>query len=218
MKTQKILSLILVLLLLTSVSVPAASAQCGPAVVVFNPGTAKLVFDGIAVAVAGGVLAEIGNHLGKSWDGVAENFDNFVSGVGSALNDLFAAKKWVGITTSEGQAVMKAVYEYYTATSGDGGKKDDKWYFEARLNHGKIEINTERMDENQAVKEMGRGKNIMTLTEELAQNLVGRFKGLTEKATKELEFEGDHNPASGYFQHLHYEAKGMQHLHCWSWK
>jgi len=148
---------------------------------------------------------------------LAENFDNFVSGVGSALNDLFAAPHWVDITSGEGQAVMKAVYEYYTATSGDGGKKDDKWYFEARKSHGKVEINTNRMDETQAVKEMGRGKNIMTLNKELAQNLVGRFKGLSKQATEEQIFEGTADPAAGKFLHLHYEAHGMR-LHCWSWK
>lgn len=40
------------------------------------------------------------------------------------------------------------------------------------------------MDESQAITERSRGKHIMTLNKKLAQNLVGRFKGLTETATR----------------------------------
>jgi len=212
-----------VLLLVTSITVPAASAQIFQAIPAIAggaaavPEVAEVVIGGATFIVGGATIVAIGEHLGKIWDGVAENFNNFASGVVSTLNDLFAAPNWVDITSGEGQAAMEIMYEYYTATSGDGGKKDDKWYFEARKSHGKIEINTNRMDETQAAKEMGRGKNIMTLNKELAQNLVGKFRGLSEEATKALRFEGDHNPATGHFHHLHYEAKDMR-LHCWSWK
>jgi len=73
------------------------------------------------------------------------------------------------------------------------------------------------MDESQALKEMERGKDIMTLTPRLARELVGKFRGLSKEAIEKQRFEGDHNPAKGLFHHLHYEAHNMR-LHCWSWK
>ena len=95
-----------------------------------------------------------------------------------------------------------------------GGKKEDKWYFEARLHHGKIEINTERMNEEQALKEMHRGKNIMTLSQELAQTLVGRYEG---KPPSGVKIEEPHQTREGYFDHANYNAHDMR-LHCWIWR
>jgi len=218
MRIQRIISVLLVFLLIPSITVPAVSADGFAApVVAAIPEVASIVIGGVTVVMTGVAALKIAENLGKTWDNTMKGWDQLMQDTGAALNNLFAAPNWVGITTDEGKAVMDAVYEYYTVPLGGGGKKDDKWYFEARLNHGKLEINTERMDETQAVKEMGRGKNIMTLTEKMAQNIVGRFQGLSKQATKKLKFEGDHNPTTGYFHHLHYEAKGMR-LHCWSWK
>ena len=149
---------------------------------------------------------------------VEKNWAKFVSDVTKRLNDLFHAKEWISVTSDKGEAVMKAQYECYCAdVPPGGGKKDDKWYFEARLHNRKIEINTERMNEEQALKEMHRGKHIMTLNRELAENLVTRYRDATGKAPKKLKFEGDHNPDAGKFLHLHYTAHEMR-LHCWIWK
>ena len=149
---------------------------------------------------------------------VEKNWAKFVSDVTKRLNDLFHAKEWISVTSDKGEAVMKAQYECYCAdVPPGGGKKDDKWYFEARLHNRKIEINTERMNEEQALKEMGRGKHIMTLNRELAENLVTRYRDATGKAPKKLKFEGDHNPDAGKFLHLHYTAHEMR-LHCWIWR
>ena len=149
---------------------------------------------------------------------VEKNWAKFVSDVTKGLNDLFHAKEWISVTSDKGEAVMKAQYECYCAdVPPGGGKKDDKWYFEARLHNRKIEINTERMNEEQALKEMHRGKHIMTLNRELAQKLVGRFEGLTGDAIKQQKFDGNHNPAADKFLHLHYTAHEMR-LHCWIWK
>jgi len=209
----RILSVLLIFLLVTSTVVaPAAS---NPLV---NPVTVKLVVDGITIVVTSAVAMEIGKQLGNTWDGIAENWDNFVSGLSKDLNNIFSAKKWVSITSGEGRAVMTSLSEGYSSPAG-GGKKDDKWYFEARKMFGKIKIKMERMDETQAVEAMKQGKDIMTLDRELAQKVVGRFKGLSKEATDALEsqFETHHVGKKGYFPHLHYHSHGKR-LHCWSWK
>ena len=222
MKTR-FFTLLMVVCLLTAAAIPAVSAETAPlfivpAAVSSAPATTELVIGGITVVMTGIAALKIAENLGKAWDNTQKGWDQLMKDTGAALDSLFHAKKWIQVTSLEGQAVMNAIYECYSG-GGSGGKKDDKWYFEARLNHGKIEINTDRMDETQALKEMGRGKNIMTLNEKLAQNLVGRFKGLSEAEAEALKskFEGTHNPAAGKFLHLHYEAHGMR-LHCWSWK
>jgi len=217
MKTR-LLSALLIFLLVASVSVPAVSADgfAAPAVAAI-PEVATIVIGGVTVVMTGVAALNIAETLGKTWDNTQKGWDQLMKDTGAILSDLFKAKNWVGITTNEGKAVMDAVYEYYTVPVGGGGKKDDKWYFEARLNRGKLEINTERMDESQALKEMGRGKNIMTLNERLVQNAVGRFKGLSEKATRALKLEEPHKGIDGYFRHINFEAHGMR-LHCWSWK
>ena len=116
-------------------------------------------------------------------------------------------------TNHRGQEKMNAVYDYYTALGSPKGK-DDKWYFEARRNHGEIEINLERMNEEQAVKEMGRGKDIMTLNKKLARDVVGRYEGIDPA---EVKFEKPHQTRDGYFNHANYNAHGMR-LHCWIWR
>ncbi len=85
---------------------------------------------------------------------------------------------------------------------------------EARKHHDKIEINTEPMTEEQAVKEMGRGKNIMTLDENLAKKVVGRYEG---KNSADVKIEFAHKTREGYFDHANYNAHGMR-LHCWVWR
>lgn len=148
---------------------------------------------------------------------VSRAWEQFILDVSNKVDDLMRAKNWVEVTSNEGNAVMTLLYECLTADGSSSGKKDDKWYFEARLHKRKIEINTEQMDIDQAVKEMHRGKHIMTLNRELAQKLVGRFEGLTGDAIKQQKFDGNHNPAADKFLHLHYTAHEMR-LHCWIWK
>ena len=215
------------ILIITSLFFPAVNAAPNeteepPVGAVFAaapaiPAISEFVYAGVVVLIAGVSVVEIGKHLNTHWEDPAESWDKFAKRVSTELEKVFA-KQWVKVTSPDGEALMTATYECYTATAGSsGGKKDDKWYFEARRNHGEIEINLDRMNEEQAVKEMGRGKNIMTLSRELAQKLVGHFEGLPEQAAKDLKFDGDHDPAAGKFLHLHYTAHEMR-LHCWIWK
>jgi len=215
MKTR-LLSVLLVFLLVTSAFVPAVSADgFATPVVVAIPEVASIVIGGVTVVMTGVAALKIAENLGNTWDNTQKGWDQLMTNTGNALDNLIHAKKWIGITTGEGKALMSTIYECNAGAGG--GKKDGKWYFEARKNRGKIEINPERMDETQAVREMGRGKDIMTLNKELAQNVVGRFKGLSKEATGKQIFEGTPDPAAGKFLHLHYEAHNMR-LHCWSWK
>ena len=215
---RKFISILLVFLSITSVSITPAAAEPAPFVAaVAIPTMGDIVITGITAVVSGAVVIELGNQLGKTWDGAADSWDTFAKDVSEGIDNLFHSKEWIKVTSQEGKTVMTAVYECWNAGGSSGGKKDDKWYFEARIHDHQIEINPKRLNEEQALKEMGRGKHIMTLNEELVKNAVARFRGLSKKEVDRMAFEGTHNPATGYFKHLHYEAQDMR-LHCWSWK
>lgn len=218
---RRIISALIVFLLLTSVAMPAASAQAAPMVgigIVAVPETAEIVITGIVVVTSEITALKIAENLGKTWDNTKKGWDQLMKDISSALDKLFLAKKWINVTSPEGKAVMKVVYELYAAGGSSGGKKDDKWYFEARLHRGKIEINTERMNEEQAVKEMGRGKNIMTIDEGLAKEIVNKFNKdpLNTKVEIEQHSRGKYGKER-YFDHGNFVAKN-QRCHVWVWR
>ena len=115
---------------------------------------------------------------------------------------------------------MNAVYDYYTALGSPKGK-DDKWYFEAHRVHGKVEVNMKQLTEEQAVKKMEEGKDIMTLDKELATNVVKRFKSEGAGRVGDLKVKQahhDHQKADGHYDHLHYGRNANERLHCWIWR
>ena len=210
---RRIISALLVFLLLASVAVPTATAE--PIIVgAAAPAAAKLFVDGITVIVTSAVVIELGKNIGKTWDETAENWDNFCKGVSKELDKLFHAKQWIKVTSPEGKAALRVVYECWNAGGSSGGKKNDKWYLEARRHNYQIEINPERMTEEQAVKKMGEGKDIITVSKNLARKVVERFEG---KPRDKIEFEISQKTREGYYEHLHYEAQDMR-LHCWVWR
>lgn len=217
---RRIISALMVFLLLASVSIPPASAQAAHAVglAAAAPETAEIVIAGITVVMSGIAALKIAENLGKTWDNTMKGWDQLMKDTSSALEKLFHAKRWIRVTSPEGQAVMTAVYECFNSGGSSGGKKDDKWYFEARLHHGKIEINTERMNEEQAVKEMGRGKNIMTMDEGLAKEIINKFNKDPPNTKVLIE---QHSPGKygkeKYFDHGNFMAKD-QRCHVWVWR
>ena len=222
--SRKIISALLVFLLLTSVAIPTVTAEPIPfiaaeVVVVSAPETAELIIGGITVVMSGIAALKIAENLGKTWDGAAENWDNFCKGVSKELDKLFHAKEWTKVTSQEGKTVMTAVYECWNAGGSSGGKKDDKWYFEARIHDRQIEINPKRINEDQAVKEMGRGKNIMTVSEELARRIISRFGKDNPNKITSYEFERHDNVYNKekFYDHLNFEAKNQQ-CHVWVWR
>jgi len=237
MKTR-ILSLLLVFLLVMSFAAPAVSAEPGPLIAGAAPAipvVVDIVVDGAVVAgvavtvvatVAVSTAVEIGDHLKKTWDGAAETLNNFASDVGASLSNLFAAKNWISATSHESAAMFE--FEYF-ASGGAGGKKDDddKWYHKAeRDENGEVKVNTERISEKDAVKELRRGRDIFTSKKELAEKVVNRvsrenhkalklkerFKKLDDKEDLELHHAGQ----KGYYEHYHPK---YQHTrpHCWFW-
>ena len=221
--SRKIISALLVFLLLTSVAIPTATAEPAPfvavGVVAAAPETAELIIGGITVVMSGIAALKIAENLGKTWDGVAENWDNFCKGVSTELEKVFA-EQWVKTANHKGIAAIDTVYEHYTALGLPKGK-DDKWYFEARKNHNKVEVNMKRLTEEQAVKKMEEGKDIMTLDEGLAQKIVNRFKseGAGRWGDSEVErAHHNHQKADGHHDHLHYGRNADEGLHCWIWK
>ncbi len=82
---RKFISIVLIFLLITSVSIPAVNAQA-PAVVA-APAMAKLVIDGVTIILTSAVVIEIGKNIGKTWDGVAENWDKFVKDVSTGIDN-----------------------------------------------------------------------------------------------------------------------------------
>lgn len=217
--SRKIISALLVFLLLTSVAIPTATAEPAPfvaaGVVAAAPETAELIIGGITAVVSGAVVIELGKNIGKTWDETAENWDNFCKCVSTELDKLFHAKEWIKVTSQEGKTVMTAVYECWNAGGSSGGKKDDKWYFEARIHDRQIEINPKRINEDQAVKEMGRGKHIMTVNEKLAKNLIRKFNN--EPANADVMIEKHPRGKYGkeeFFKHGNFEANG-QRCHVW---
>ena len=192
------------------VLVPAAVAA---------PEVCEIVISGLVVVISGAAAVEIGKTLGITWDGIAENWNNFLSNVQNELDTVFA-KQWVKTANHEGKAAIDTVYEYYTALGSPKGK-DDKWYFEARETHGKIEVNLNRLTEEQAVKKMEEGKDIMTLDKALAENAVNRFLSGGSGRVGSLDVEDahhNHQKADGHYDHLHYGRNANERLHCWIWR
>ena len=189
-----------------------------PALAVWAPEVVEICIGGAVAIMSGFALVTLGNDIGMPWDGLYENWDNFVLDVQDAINEQLHIQQWIRVSSSEGQKLLSDAYNSYFSGGGSRGKKDDRCYFEGRLNEDNVlEINQNSLTENQAIHRMGQGKNIITLSQNLAKNLVKRFKGLTKEQASALKFEGDHNPANGWLHHLHYEAKCMR-LHLWSWK
>lgn len=205
---KRFLSCLLILLLLLSVPVPIVSAEI--------PDMYEVNFDGGIFMMDSYVLVDIGQNLGIAWDGVDEHWENFVSDVEQGLDNLIHAKTWIAVRSNEGKALIKTVDGCYSSGGGSGEKKDYRWYFETRLYNGQIEVNSARVDEDQAIEEMGHSKNILTLNIGLARDLVGRFKGLTKEESDTQAFKGEHYPEDGVLHHLHYYVHGIR-LCCWSW-
>ena len=181
--------------------------------------TCEIIISGLVVVISGAVTVEIGKTLGITWDGVAENWNNFLSDVQNELGKVFALQ-WVKTANHKGKESMNAVYDYYTALGSPKGK-DDKWYFEARKNHDKVEVNMKRLTEDQAVKKMEEGKDIMTLDQKLAQKVVNLFKNGGPGRVGDLKVEEahhNHQKADGHYDHLHYGRNADERLHCWIWK
>ena len=229
MKTR-FFTLLMVLCLLTAAAIPAVSAETAPlfivpAAVSAAPATTELVIGGVTVVISSVAAVEIGKHLGKTWDGVAENFNKFATDVGTELNKIFASWQMKDATSSEVEAMF--AFEYYTATAGDGGKKDDKWYHKAKLENGKkVKVNTERISEEEAAKELKAGRDIFTSTKELAKKLVERVSTENkivrgsgnepvEMVREDIELHGQGQ--KGYYEHYHPKYQNTR-PHCWFWK
>ena len=156
---MKLLPAFLSILLLTSLFCPVVNAEPAPviAVAAATPEIAEVVIAGITVVMSGIAALKIAENLGVTWDGTADGWERFAERVSTELEKVFA-KQWIKVTSHEGKAIMTAVYECWNAAGASGGKKDDKWYFEARLNSNtEIEINPKLMTREQAVTEMERG-------------------------------------------------------------
>ena len=229
MKTR-LLPAVMSILIMTSLFCPVVNAApsemeeppVGGAVLLLAPiapEVCEIIISGLAVVISGAAAVEIGKTLGITWDGVAENWNNFLSDMQNELDKVFALQ-WVKTANHKGIAAIDTVYEYYTALGSPKGK-DDKWYFEARENHGKVEVNLDRLTEEQAVKKMNAGKDIMTLDEGLAQKIVNRFKseGAGRWGDSKVErAHHNHQKADGHHDHLHYGRNADEGLHCWMWK
>ena len=218
---MKLLPAFLSILLLTSLFCPVVNAEPAPviAVAAAAPEIAEVVIAGITVVMSGVAALKIAENLGVTWDGTADGWERFAERVSTELEKVFA-KQWVKTANHEGKAAIDTVYEYYTALGSPKGK-DDKWYFEARENHGKIEVNLNRLTEEQAVKKMEEGKDIMTLDKALAEKVVDLFKNGGSGRVGELKVEDahhNHQKADGHHDHLHYSRNGVERLHCWIWR
>lgn len=212
---RKFVSILLVFLFMSSVAIPPAAAEPIFAAPAIAPAAAELFLDGVTIMVSSAVVMEIGQNLGKAWDGASDSWEDFVESVSAGLDDLIHAKEWIKIHSGEGKALMTAVYECFNTGGSSGGKKNDKWYFEARLNRGEIEINPEAMTEEQAVKEMGRGKHLMTIDRDIAEAIVNKYNRAPKGTTVDIEMHS--GGKEKFFDHANYNAKGMR-LHCWIWR
>ena len=174
-----------------------------------------MIIAGITVLVTTAAAIKIGKEVGIRWDGEKKNWENFKTDITERIGKLIHSKQWIEIHSEGGRALMTAIYYNDAGAAGaGGGKKDDKWYFEARIHDHQIEINPKLMSEEQAVKEMGRGKNIMTVSKNLARKVVERYEG---KTRPDLKFEISQKTREGYYEHLNFEAHDMR-LHCWVWR
>ena len=214
---RKIISLLLVFLFITSVSIPTASAQAAPAVGIgiaaAAPETAEIVIAGITVVMSGAAIVEFGKNVGIFWDGATKTWDRFLKDVSAKIHK---NHQWIGARTPVGGAILKTVCE--AAPPAGSGKKDDKWYFEARKHNGRIEIKSEALNEEQALKEMGRGKHIMTVNKNLARDLINRFNG--KALENAVGFEKHPRGKLGkedFYEHANFEAKN-QRCHVWVWE
>ena len=218
---MKLLPAFLSILLLTSLFCPVVNAEPAPviAVAAATPEIAEVVIDGITVVMSGIAALKIAENLGVTWDGTADGWDTFVKSVSTELEKVFA-KQWIKTANHKGKEAMNAVYDYYTALGSPKGK-DDKWYFEARRVHGEVEVNMKQLTEEQAVKKMEEGKDIMTLDKALAENAVNRFLSGGSGRVGDLKVENahhNHQKADGHYDHLHYGRNANERLHCWIWK
>ena len=205
------------ILIITSLFCPVVNAEPAPVIAAAAaPEIAEVVIAGITVVMSGIAALKIAENLGVTWDGAADSWDTFVKSVSTELEKVFA-QQWVKTANHKGKESMNAVYDYYTALGSPKGK-DDKWYFEARQNHGKVEVNMKQLTEEQAVKKMEEGKDIMTLDQKLATDVLTRFKDAGKGRKIDLNVEGAHHETAGYFDHLHYGRNANERLHCWIWK
>ena len=214
---RKIISLLLAFLFITSVSIPTASAQAAPAVgmgiAVAAPETAEIVIAGITVVMSGAAIVEFGKNVGIFWDGATKTWDRFLKDVSAKIHK---NHQWIGARTPVGGAILKTVCE--AAPPAGGGKKDDKRYFEARKHNGRIEIKSEALNEEQALKEMGRGKHIMTVRQKYAEKLINRFNN--DPPDTKVLFEKHNRGKYGkeeFFEHANFETKN-QRCHVWVWE
>lgn len=222
MKMQKILSLILILLLATSVTVPVVSAEpaplvAAPVVVVTVPEVANVVVLGVTYIISGTILVKIGEDLGIKWDRVTEKFDDFASSVGKKLSNIISNGEWIDTVSPNAKAVL--TLDYRAAIAGSGGKKDDKLYHKAERDEatGKVKINTERISEEDAAKELKEGRDIFTVTKELAENVMDRAFG--KGSERILENHGSKDGRyckKGYYDHYHPKNQPVR-PHCWIW-
>ena len=185
------------------------------------PPTCEMAYLAITVAMEGVIAVALGKDIGINWDGIQENWNNFVSDVGYAINNLLNTDGQVLVNSGEGQAALESVCEMYRSTDGQK-RMDDKWYFKAYLVRGKVMINKKPIDANQALEVMNRDGNIMTLNVDLAKHVVGRFEIEGTSPTRWVNMKAeihDNKNEDHYYYHLHYGNKSPKdkkdHLHCW---
>ena len=222
----RLLPAVMSILIMTSLFCPVVNAAPSkmeepPLGVIFAaapaiPAISEFVYAGVVFLIAGASVVEIGKHLNTHWEDPAESWDKFAKRVSTALEKVFA-KQWEKTANHRGQEAMNAVYDYYTALGSPKGK-DDKWYFEARRVHGEVEVNMKQLTEEQAVKKMEEGKDIMTLDKTLAENAVNRFLSGGNGRYSDLKTEGAHQKTNGYYDHIHFRRNANERLHCWIWK
>ncbi len=223
-KLRKVISIFLVFSLIFCIITPASAAPLSsssnqlPVIdtdqeTYFAPGVV-LVINGVTFIVTSGAFTLIAIELGHHSEEIRENLGCVVKCVETKIKEVLSAKDWIKVSSPETISILTTYYEAAAGSAG-GKKDDDKWFFEARKNHGDIEINPKAMTEEEALKEMARGKNIMTVLKQHARELVELYE---RKPLDKSRFASPHQLGKkGYYDHINYNAKGMR-LHCWIWR
>ena len=210
MNLRRILTLGVCILVLTGFCVAPATAE--PVVAPFiGIGAAELSLE-VAIFLAGilGLAAleeDLKNRQGDldaNIQKVAEAWDDFVTGLSG----------WINVESTDGEKYLKCM-EYEYSQAGGPDKEKGKWYLKARLHNKKVQVQKERISEDEAVRHMIGKEDVFTLNNKLATSAGKRVAEKTGKALTEVEKHG--NGKCGYFDHYHLE-ENPHTFHLWKWK
>ena len=210
MNLRRILTLGVCILVLTGFCVAPATAEpvvapiVGVVVVELTVETAIFLAGLLGLVALEADLKNRQGDLDANIQKVAEAWDGFVTGLSG----------WINVESTDGEKYLKCMeYEYSQADGPD--KKKGKWYLKARLHDKKVQIQKERISEDEAVRRMIGKEDVFTLNKERALSAGERVTEKTGKALTEMENHG--KGKSGYFDHYHLEEKPHT-FHLWKWK